>query len=218
MTSELLRRDLHRLPDKTFRCLGEGSNIKGKMALAHIEYAQKHHATLRESPATLWERIEDPAARVRLSGKIMESDWIDFAYIVWLDEAIHAVLGGDAKALFRELGRYSVERNMLRFVPKDPSPDRLHESFRSAVKTHDSFQSYGTPSWTPDIPVGSKILEKDARGGRMSYIYPVFDRSFCEASIGFFDRLVRAYKAMPKVTEEKCHCWGDASCTFLITW
>jgi len=146
-----------------------------------------------------------PETSERLKRGILSSSWYPFADLIGLDRYLWEQFHQDMPDILQEFGRYSATKNLKVISVMTP-----HEFFRNSVKLHDRFQDFGKAEYEQTGPTS----------GKMVYLsYPCYSPVFCESAFGFFEQCLKLFGAKtPKVTEPQCHCRGDASCTFSMTW
>lgn len=138
----------------------------------------------------------------------LASAWCEFESLIELDRAIHNELKArhpDALAL---IGAASAALGIGR-IYKSLDSEELVQFLETNAQFHDQYQKFGTVRF-----------EKTPAGARMIYAsYPVYSPVFCASAVGYFmESILRHGGTDPRVTETKCQCHGDRTCTFEMTW
>jgi len=129
---------------------------------------------------------------------------------VTVDKTIATTLAaGREEAVAVELGRFSARRNFGTRLDLARGVN-VHSHFWSGHTHHDRFQDFGSCVYVP--------LEEQAF--RMEYReYPVVSRVFCLSAYGYFEASVGLLGGRDAIVEETtCQCYGDDSCTFVVSW
>jgi predicted hydrocarbon binding protein len=180
----------------------EGGQVKGSMLRSRFEWLKDAHPEVErdEVIASL------PVASVeRLKRGILSSSWYPFEDLVALDKNLWERYHREMPDILQEFGRHSAKKNLTVISVMTP-----HEFFRNSVKLHDRFQDFGKAEYE----------QTGETSGKMVYLgYPCYSPVFCESALGFFEQCLILFGAKsPKVTETQCHCRGDASCTYSMSW
>ncbi len=179
-----------------------GGRIKGSMLRSRFEWLKDTHPDLErdELLASL------PAASMeRLKRGVLSSDWYAFEDLIHLDRELWNRFHREMPDILQDFGRYSAKKNLTVMSVMTP-----HEFFRGSVKLHDRFQDFGKAEYEQTSDTSGKMVYLD---------YPCYSPVFCESAFGFFEQcLILFGKKSPKVSEPQCHCRGDASCTFSMSW
>lgn len=135
----------------------------------------------------------------------LASAWCEFESLVELDRAIQTELDGNALAL---IGAASAELGIGRIYRSLDSAE-LEQFLEKNALFHDQYQKFGKVHF-----------EKTPAGGRMVYSdYPCYSPYFCASAIGYFtESILRHGGTNPVVTETKCQCLGDSTCTYEMKW
>lgn len=138
----------------------------------------------------------------------LASSWCEFESLVELDRAIHEELKGRHPNVLALIGAASAELGIGR-IYRSLDSDSLNAFLENNAQFHDQYQKFGRVRF-----------EKTANGARMVYTnYPCYSPIFCASAIGYFmESILRHGGSEPTVTETKCQCHGDSSCTFEMTW
>ena len=138
----------------------------------------------------------------------LASSWCEFESLIELDRAIHNELKAKYPNVLALIGAASAELGIGRIYRSLDSAE-LAQFLENNAMFHDQYQKFG-----------SVRFEKTPNGARMIYSnYPCYSPVFCASAIGFFtESILRHGGTDPRVTETKCQCHGDRTCTFDMTW
>ena len=138
----------------------------------------------------------------------LASSWCEFESLIELDRAIHNELKAKYPNVLALIGAASAELGIGR-IYRSLDSEELVQFLENNAQFHDQYQKFGTVRF-----------EKTPAGGRMIYAnYPVHSPIFCASAIGYFqESILRHGGTDPAVTETKCQCHGDKTCTFEMTW
>jgi hypothetical protein len=138
----------------------------------------------------------------------LASAWCEFESLIELDRAIHQELKAKYPNVLALIGAASAELGIGR-IYRSLDTDSLLAFLENNAQFHDQYQKFGTVHF-----------EKTAKGARMIYAnYPCYSPIFCASAIGYFsESILRHGGTDPKVTETKCQCLGEKTCTFEMTW
>lgn len=138
----------------------------------------------------------------------LASSWCEFESLVELDRAIYNELKPMHPNVLPLIGAASAELGIGRIYRSLDSAE-LVQFLENNALFHDQYQKFGTVKF-----------EKTPSGGRMVYSsYPVYSPVFCASAIGYFmESILRHGGTDPTVTETKCQCRGDSTCTYEMTW
>jgi predicted hydrocarbon binding protein len=138
----------------------------------------------------------------------LASSWCEFESLIELDRAIHNELKAKYPNVLALIGAASAELGIGR-IYKSLDSAELAQFLANNAEFHDQYQKFGNVHF-----------EKTPSGARMIYAsYPVYSPIFCASAIGYFmESILRHGGTDPKVTETKCQCHGDKTCTFEMTW
>jgi predicted hydrocarbon binding protein len=138
----------------------------------------------------------------------LASGWCEFESLIELDRAIYNELKSRYPNVLALIGAASAELGIGR-IYKSLDSESLVQFLESNAMFHDQYQKFG-----------SVKFEKTPTGARMIYSnYPVHSPVFCASAIGFFqESILRHGGTEPVVTETKCQCHGDKTCTFEMKW
>jgi predicted hydrocarbon binding protein len=180
------------------------AKVKGVMFGARKQFLQ---TTLGEEGFTAFLSKLTPRTRV-YTRTPLASSWCEFESLVELDRAIHNELKVTHPNVLALIGAASAELGIGKLY-RSLDSEELERFLADNALFHDQYQKFGNVRF-----------EKTPGGGRMIYSnYPVYSPVFCASAIGFFmESILRHGSKDPKVTETKCHCDGDKTCTFEMTW
>ena len=138
----------------------------------------------------------------------LASSWCEFESLIELDRAIHNELKAKYPNVLALIGAASAELGIGR-IYKSLDSAELAQFLANNAEFHDQYQKFGNVHF-----------EKTPNGARMTYAnYPCYSPVFCASAIGYFtESILRHGGTDPKVTETKCQCHGDRTCTFEMTW
>ena len=138
----------------------------------------------------------------------LASSWCEFESLIELDKAIYHELRHRQPNVLALIGAASAELGIGR-IYRSLDSDELYQSLENQALFHDQYQKFGTLRF-----------ERTPGGGRMIYSgYPCYSPIYCASAYGFFlESILRHGGTSPTVTESKCHCMGDKSCTFEMKW
>lgn len=138
----------------------------------------------------------------------MASSWCEFESLIELDKAIHHELKAKHPNVLALIGAASAELGIGR-IYRSLDSESLVQFLESNALFHDQYQKFGAVRF-----------EKTANGGRMIYSnYPCYSPVFCASAFGYFlESILRHGGSDPTVTESKCQCLGEKTCTFEMTW
>ncbi|MGZ5431300.1 MAG: hypothetical protein ACXWH7_00095 [Thermoanaerobaculia bacterium] len=138
----------------------------------------------------------------------LASSWCEFESLIELDRAIHNELKAKFPNVLALIGAASAELGIGR-IYKSLDSAELVQFLEDNAQFHDQYQKFGTVRF-----------EKASSGARMIYAnYPCYSPVFCASAIGYFmESILRHGGKDPKVSETKCQCHGDKTCTFEMAW
>jgi hypothetical protein len=138
----------------------------------------------------------------------LASAWYEFASLVEVDRAIYEAFHLKHPNILALVGAASAEYGIGK-VYKALDSAELAKFLENEAMFHSQFQKFGNVEF-----------QQTARGGRMIYTaYPVYSPIFCASAIGFFmEAILRHGGQDPTVTETRCQCHGQQSCTYDLTW
>ena len=138
----------------------------------------------------------------------LASSWCEFESLIELDRAIHNELKAKYPNALALIGAASAELGIGR-IYKSLDSAELVQFLENNAQFHDQYQKFGTVRF-----------EKTSSGARMVYAnYPCYSPVFCASAIGYFmESILRHGGKDPKVSETKCQCQGDKTCTFEMVW
>jgi len=138
----------------------------------------------------------------------LASSWCEFESLIELDRSAHNELKAKYPNVLALIGAASAELGIGR-IYRFLDTDSLLLFLENNAQFHDQYQKFGTVRF-----------EKTANGARMIYAnYPCYSPVYCASAIGYFmESILRHGGTDPKVTETKCQCLGEKTCTFEMTW
>ena len=138
----------------------------------------------------------------------MASSWCEFESLIELDRAIHEEFKAKHPNVLALIGAASAELGIGK-VYRSLDTAELAKFLEDNAQFHDQYQKFGRVRF-----------EKTAGGGKMIYSgYPCYSPVYCASAFGYFlESILRHGGKDPKVTETRCQCRGDASCTFEMVW
>lgn len=138
----------------------------------------------------------------------LASSWCEFESLIELDRTIHHELKAKHPNVLALIGAASAELGIGR-IYKSLDSEELVNFLENNAMFHDQYQKFGTVHF-----------EKTPAGARMIYAnYPCYSPVFCASAIGYFmESILRHGGTEPKVSETKCQCHGEKTCTFEMTW
>jgi hypothetical protein len=175
------------------------------MLASHLAWVEENHGA--DGVERVWTRIPE---RLRVAEPVAARDWVSFELLVTADKVIAKTFGpGREESIAIDLGRHSSRRNFGKGLDLARGVN-VHSHFWSGHTHHDRFQDFGTCGYRP--------LEEQAF--RMEYReYPVVSRVFCLSAYGYFEESVKLLGGHEPIVEEtSCQCYGDDSCTYVVSW
>jgi predicted hydrocarbon binding protein len=138
----------------------------------------------------------------------LASSWCEFESLIELDRAIHNELKAKYPNVLALIGAASAELGIGR-IYRSLDSEELVQFLGNNAMFHDQYQKFGTVQF-----------EKTPSGGRMIYSnYPCHSPIFCASAIGYFmESILRHGGTDPKVSETKCQCHGEKTCTYEMSW
>src|SRR5688572_13985067 len=138
----------------------------------------------------------------------LASAWCEFESLIELDRAILNELKATHPNVLALIGAASAELGIGK-IYRSLDSEELVKFLENNALFHDQYQKFGVVRF-----------EKTPNGGRMIYSnYPCYSPVYCASAIGFFlESILRHGGTDPTVTETKCQCHGEKSCTFEMTW
>jgi len=138
----------------------------------------------------------------------LASAWCEFESLIELDQAIYEEMKSTHPNVLALIGAASAELGIGR-VYRSLDSEELTKFLENNALFHNQYQKFGNVKF-----------EKTPKGGRMIYSnYPCYSPVYCASAIGFFlESILRHGGTEPTVTETKCQCHGDRTCTFEMTW
>jgi hypothetical protein len=186
--------------------MDDSAKIKGTMLRAHLSWASSQIGP----PGKILVPLVAPPIAAFLTQTVLATDWVPFSVVVEIDRAIAAASGRPEEDVYRDLGRYSAALNLggvyKAFVSAEP-----HRFFERMTVLHHQFQNFGRSSYQRGTD----------RSGRIRIDgYTAYSRVFCIAGMGYYEEALRLMHAPGpiRIQEAACHCFGDDSCSFDISW
>jgi predicted hydrocarbon binding protein len=138
----------------------------------------------------------------------LASSWCEFESLIELDRTIHEELKSKYPNVLALIGAASAELGIGR-IYRSLDTDSLIAFLENNAQFHDQYQKFG-----------SVRFEKTPSGARMIYSnYPCYSPVFCASAHGYFmESILRHGGSDPVVSETKCQCHGDKTCTFEMAW
>jgi predicted hydrocarbon binding protein len=138
----------------------------------------------------------------------LASSWCEFESLVELDRTIYEELKSKHSNVLALIGAASAELGIGR-IYRSLDTDSLVAFLENNAQFHDQYQKFG-----------SVRFEKTPSGARMIYSnYPCYSPIFCASAHGYFmESILRHGGTDPVVSETKCQCHGDKTCTFEMAW
>jgi hypothetical protein len=180
-------------------CKVKGAMFSGrKQFLIETAGVETFNAIVQKVSAKTRPHIKTPLA----------SAWVDFAALVELDRAIYDTLKDRYPNILALIGAASAEVGIGKLY-KALDSEELMKFLADTALFHDQYQKFGRVRF-----------EKTTSGGRMIYTdYPCYSPIYCASAVGYFlESMLRHGANDPTVTETKCQCRRDKSCTYEMTW
>ena len=138
----------------------------------------------------------------------LASSWCEFESLIELDKAAHQELKAKYPNILALIGAASAELGIGR-IYRSLDTESLVPFLENNAQFHDQYQKFGAVRF-----------EKTASGARMIYSnYPCYSPVYCASAAGYFmECILRHGSTDPTVTETKCQCLGEKTCTFEMTW
>jgi len=138
----------------------------------------------------------------------LASSWCEFESLIELDRAILEELKAKHPNVLALIGAASAELGIGKLY-KSLDTVELTKFLETNAQFHDQYQKFGRVKF-----------EKTPGGAKMVYTgYPCYSPVYCASAFGYFlESILRHGGSDPKVTETRCQCRGDSSCTFEMTW
>lgn len=138
----------------------------------------------------------------------LASSWCEFESLIELDKAAHQELKAKYPNILALIGAASAELGIGR-IYRSLDTESLVQFLENNAQFHDQYQKFGAVRF-----------EKTASGARMIYSnYPCYSPVYCASAAGYFmECILRHGSTDPTVTETKCQCLGEKTCTFEMTW
>jgi hypothetical protein len=170
--------------------------------------ARKHFLTEQLGEESFLQFLGKLSPRTRQYTKMpMASAWCEFESLIELDRAIYEEFKSHPNVLAL-VGAASAELGIGK-VYKSLDTTELAKFLENNAQFHDQYQKFGRVKF-----------EKTAGGAKMIYTaYPCYSPAYCASAFGYFlESILRHGGTDPKVTETRCQCRGDSSCTFEMIW
>jgi uncharacterized protein (TIGR02265 family) len=187
--------------------LGDKAKVSATILQAHLSWAQDRWG---QDAASRLTPVLDGEALALVSRPLAPTEQVLLRDLVRIARAIASVEGGDANAIFEELGRHSARLN-LGGAYKSFVPDTPHRFFEQMNFLHRTFQNFGRSTYE----------KLGARSCRMQLEdYAEYSPIFCISGRGYYEEALRMMKAPGPISvkEASCQCAGDESCVFELSW
>jgi hypothetical protein len=171
--------------------------------------ARKHFLTGHLGEENFPKFLSKLSPRTRQYTKMpMASSWCEFESLIELDRAIHDELKGQHPNVLALVGAASAELGIGK-VYKSLDTAELTKFLENNAQFHDQYQKFGRVKF-----------EKTPAGAKMIYTaYPCYSPLYCASAFGYFlESILRHGGSDPRVSETRCQCRGDSTCTFEMTW
>lgn len=184
-----------------------GGRLKGGMFRSRLQWIRENGGeSLLKS---VLQRLPDEEARRQLSGTVLSTAWLPFAWIVELDRAIAEEFRKARRDVLRDLGRYSALANAAtthRLLERKTP----HDFFRASALLHSQFQDFGSVSYEQTGPTAGRRIQTNC-----TFFSPVF----CASAIGYYEGCIETHGGTSiSVVETECQCSGGTTCTFDMRW
>jgi hypothetical protein len=138
----------------------------------------------------------------------LASSWCEFESLIELDRTIHNELKSKFPNVLALIGAASAELGIGR-IYRSLDSEELAKFLENNALFHDQYQKFG-----------ALRFEKTAHGARMTFLdYPCYSPIYCASAVGYFQESILRHGATePNVSETKCQCHGEKTCTFELTW
>jgi hypothetical protein len=197
-----------RIPAEILSLKDRECHVRGGMLMSHLECVEEGYGG--QAVEKLWARMPERLRSVRPE-TIATTDWISFELLVTADRAIARTFAlGHEEELLMELGRFSARRNFGKQRLELAKGMNVHSHFWSGKTHHERFQDFGSCTYVP----------LEAQAFRMEYRdYRVLSRVFCLSAYGYFEASIELLGGLDPIVEETaCQCYGDETCTFVVSW
>ncbi len=178
----------------------EGGNVRGWMLRAHLLWVREYGFAGEEA---------------ELAGPLLEGfdadGWYPFSSIIALDRSIAArfAAAGEEPALLEDLGRFSARVNLSMRFARWRDEDH-HRFFEESTRVHHELQDFGSAHYQS---LGT------TRGAMTLSGYACFSPVYCSSAVGWFEQCLQLHGAIgASVTEQRCRCFGDDDCVFIMKW
>jgi predicted hydrocarbon binding protein len=142
----------------------------------------------------------------RFARGVLASEWYEFGDLIALDKLLVDRFGKEHPELLKDFGRHSAKTNVTNVI----ASMSIHDFLRGSSKLHDRFQDFGAAAYEQTSETSGKMVFTG---------YHCFSPIYCESAFGFFEQCIILFGGKsPKVVELTCHCRGDQSCTFSMSW
>ncbi len=184
----------------------KGGRVKGGVFKTRLTWLKE-----TGSPEKL-ERVMSllgPESRKTLSGMILATTWMPYTMLIELDKAIVEVYGDGNHKVLADLGRYSAEVN-LSTTYRAFGEQTHHEFFKKSALLHSQFQDFGTATYEKTGEMSGKMIHSN---------YESYSPVFCSSALGYYEGCITSHGGTsPVVRETSCHCRGDSTCTYEMSW
>lgn len=138
----------------------------------------------------------------------LASSWCEFESLIEVDRAILEALHRRYPNVLALIGAASAELGIGRIYRSLDSEELLQFLGNNAL-FHASYQKFGQLRFE-QTPGGARMIYSD---------YPCYSPIYCASATGYFmESILRHGGTDPRVSETRCQCRGDATCTFELSW
>lgn len=164
----------------------------------------------------LWVRAYGSAEdEAEIAGSLLDGfdvdGWYPFATLVEVDRAIAARFAGsvDETAVYEDLGRFSARVNLSMRFAQWRDEDH-HRFFEESTRIHHELADFGQ----------ARYERRSVTHGVMTLTgYGCFSRVYCASAAGWYEQCLLLHGAIrATIVEERCHCFGDGACVFVMKW
>lgn len=182
-------------------------NVKGVVLIARKDFVESAYGD--EGWQKILMSLREPHVGV-LRGQLLPFSWYPFSTNQALDNAICQVLASGDTGVFREMGRFSAEKNLgsvhATFVRGD-DPHALIANSRAILRTY--------------YDEGERVYER--KGERACALITTgegcYSRSDCETNLGWFERAVEIMGGRNVEAKEiSCRGLGAERCEYHFSW
>jgi hypothetical protein len=183
------------------------ANVKGVVLIARRDFV------LEKYGEEGWGRVlqaMDGEHRSVLEKELLSFSWYPFETNTVLDDLICRTLASGDPAIYREMGRYSAEKNLKSVHSTFVRGEGPHGLLRSAAPILHVYYDEGTRTYRR---TGETSCVLTTTGGRC------YSRSDCETNLGWFERAIEICGGSNvEVREPACRVSGAPSCEYHLSW